>query len=338
MNTNNVCTAEILDDPNIDAVFIPLPNSLHFEWSIRAIRAGKHVLLEKPATSNATEANILFNLPELSKPDAPVLLEASHNRFHPSIQLFRSFISPADVVHVHTEGMIPWWLSDKNGIEFNYNLAGGSIAHMGTYNFSILRIVFDGEPEECLTCEPRVFGDGVHDRCDYDFKASFRFPNGGIGEATNTLRGPTIWKPSEARVMHREVVVPDKALPSTQEKVLTRQVTLHGFMQAFIWHRIDVQDSYVICNKADRQPVKKWVESKSHKAYTYKEAGIKFANVPGEDWWMSYRYQLEEFVNQVKNRRTQSWVSGEDSINQMKMIDMTYEKSGLGLRPMSSFR
>lgn len=52
---------------------------------------------------------------------------------------------------------------------------------------------------------------------------------------------------------------------------------------------------------------------------------------------MSYRYQLKEFVNRIKGRQTQYWVSGEDPVNQMKMIDVAYEKSGLGLRPTSSF-
>jgi predicted dehydrogenase len=337
MNANYVYTEEILDDPNIDAIFIPLPNSLHFEWAVRAIRAGKHVLLEKPSVSNATEANILFNLPELPQPNAPVLLEAFHSLFHPVVHLFRSFFNPADVVHVHTDSMVPWLLTAKDNIEFNYSLSGGSMMQLGTYNFAMLRIIFNDEPEECLTCDTSIFGDGVHDKCDYDFKARFRFPNGGIGEAMTSLRGPILWKPSEARVTTREVLVFDNALPATQEKVLTRQVTLHGFIHACAWHRIDVEDSYVIRNKGDRLPVKKWVESKSHKAYTYKEASGEFANLPGEDWWMSYRYQLEEFVNRVKGRQTQFWVNGVDSVNQMKMIDMAYEKSGLGLRPTSSF-
>ena len=53
---------------------------------------------------------------------------------------------------------------------------------------------------------------------------------------------------------------------------------------------------------------------------------------------MSYRYQLEEFVNRIKGSETQYWVTGEDSIKQMRMVDMAYEKSGLGLRPTSSYR
>ncbi|KAJ5740975.1 Oxidoreductase N-terminal [Penicillium malachiteum] len=329
---------EILEDPNIDAVLIPLPNSLHFEWAVRAIRAGKHVLLEKPSTSNATEAEILFNLPELSQPGAPVLLEAFHNRFHPAVHKFLSFITPSDVVHVHTDSMVPWLILDKDNIGFNYKLSGGSMMMLGTYNFGVIRMIFGDDPVECLTCEPGIFGDGIHDQCDTDFKAKFRFPNGGIAEASTTMRGPIWWKPSEARVTHKEVVVDNKSLPTTQEQVRTRLVTLHGFIHAFIWHRIDVKDTFVIRNKSDRRPIKTWTEAKSHKAYSYKEAAGEFANLPGEPWWMSYRYQLEEFVNRVKGRSTQYWVEGQDSWDQMKMIDMAYEKSGLGLRPTSDFR
>ncbi len=115
-------------------------------------------------------------------------------------------------------------------------------------------------------------------------------------------------------------------------------VTIHGFMHAVFWHRIDVKDSYVIRNKVDRRPVKAWTESASYKAYTYKEADADLIHAPGEAWWMSYRWQLECFVNRVKGRKTKSWVSGEDSVSQMKMLDMAYEKSGLGLRPTSDYR
>jgi predicted dehydrogenase len=127
---------------------------------VRAIRAGKHVLLEKPSTSNATEAGILFNLPELLQPNVPVLLEAFHNRFHPVVHKFRSFITPADVVHVHTDSMVPWLMLDKDNIRF-YKLAGGSIMMLGTHNFGIIRMVFDDNPVECLTCEPGIFDDGI---------------------------------------------------------------------------------------------------------------------------------------------------------------------------------
>lgn len=329
---------DVIDDPNIDAIFIPLPNSLHFEWAVRAVRAGKHVLLEKPSVNNQTEAEFLYGLPELSQPNAPVILEAFHNRFHPAIHKFLDFISPEDVVHVETDSMIPAWGTAPDNIEFNYKLGGGSMMMLGTYNFAILRMIFGAEPSECLTCDTTGFNDGIHDKCDTAFTAKFQFPNGGIGEVKATMRGPYMWKPSEAKVTHREVVVPDSSLPTGQEKVRSRVVTMHGLLHAIVWHRIDVKDSYVIREINSRRPIKTWTESTSHKAYTFEEAGGKFTGLPGEPWWMSYRFQLEAFVNRIKGRKSQYWITGADSVNQMKMLDMAYNKSGLGLRPTSDYR
>ncbi|KAI1350265.1 putative oxidoreductase [Xylaria sp. FL0043] len=327
----------IIDDPSIDAVLVPLPNGLHFEWAVRALRAGKHVLLEKPSVSNSHEAEILFNLPELAQPGGPVLLEAAHNRFHPSWLLFRSLFDPVDVTHVFTDSMIPWWATSKEDIHFNYKLAGGSLMAMGCYSFAVMREVFGAEPTGCIDCTTHHYTDGIHDKCDWDFRAKFSFPNGGIGEATSTLRGPTAWKPSHVAVTTRPIRVADSTLPSDHQKLRTRKITLHGYIQAIAWHRIDVVDSFEI-RKGNGHIIKQWTEKKSHKAYTFNEAGGQFAGLPGEPWWMSYRYQLEQFVNRVKGRQTLAWISHEDSVNNMKMVDMAYEKSGLGPRPSGAFK
>ena len=69
---------ELLDDPNIDAIYAPLPNSHHYELALRCIRVGKHLLLGKPSMSNGAEAERFFNLPQLSQPGASVLLDALH--------------------------------------------------------------------------------------------------------------------------------------------------------------------------------------------------------------------------------------------------------------------
>ena len=281
---------------------------------------------------------MLFNLPELDQPRAPVLLEAFHYRFHPIWSLFRSLINPADVVHVDTYSMIPWWMVTKDHIHFKYHLAGGTMMGMGTYNFAALRQIFDAEPEECLSCDVKAFTEGIHHDCDYEFKTKFRFPNGGTGEAYSTLQGPTIWHPSYATVTHRQVVVPDKTLPASQEKLVTREVTLHGFIHAIFWHRLDIKEAFEIRSKEDGRLIKKWKESRSQKAYTPREAGGELAHLDGEDHWMSFKYQLDQFVDKVKGRETRYWVSREDSILQMKMVDMAYEKSGLGVRPTSEFK
>ncbi|RVX73562.1 hypothetical protein B0A52_02450 [Exophiala mesophila] len=326
---------ELLDDPNIDAIYIPLPNSFHFEWAVRSIRAGKHVLLEKPAVSNSIEAEALFRLPELSQPNAPVLLEALHARFYPSWRLFQSLVSPADIEHVQTKTMIPWWGTSKGDIHFNYNLSGGTMMAMGTYNFAMIRGLFAAEPVECLECETHVYPEEAHKNCDIDFKAKFRFPNGGIAEAESTLHGPTIWRPSHATVTQREVPVKEPSLPADQTKMMKRELTLQGLLFGIVWHRIDIKDTYTIRHKD--KVLKTWTETESRKAYSFEDAGGEFAEFPGEAYWMSFRHMLEQFVNKVKGRPTQTWISTEDSISQMKMLDMAYEKSGLGTRPTSAY-
>lgn len=232
-----------------------------------------------------------------------------------------------------------WWGTKKEDIHFNYELAGGSIMAMGTYSMAALRMVFGAEPVECLECIVHEFPEEKHKKCDYDFNAKFKFPNGKIGEASTTLKGGTtaLFAGDHVTVMNKEVQVPDSKLPPTQKKFLRRELILHGFVHGVFWHRIDIKDSYTI-QGADGKVVKKWEEKKSHKAYTFAEAGGEFADLPGEVWWMSFRHQLEQFVNRVKGRPTQHWVDGQDSIAQMKMIDMAYEKSGLGIRPTSTYR
>ncbi|KAL8864726.1 MAG: hypothetical protein Q9174_007244, partial [Haloplaca sp. 1 TL-2023] len=91
----------LLDDPAIDAVYIGLVNSQHYEWAMKALEAGKHVLLEKPSVSNAREAEALFRSPLLRGPNGPVLLEAFHFPFHPAWKKFMSFVDSENVVNAH---------------------------------------------------------------------------------------------------------------------------------------------------------------------------------------------------------------------------------------------
>ena len=79
----------LLADPDIDAVYNPLPNSLHGPWTLRAIEAGKHVLCEKPFASNAAEADLVAAAAAVS---GLVVMEAMHYRYHPLIRRLRELV------------------------------------------------------------------------------------------------------------------------------------------------------------------------------------------------------------------------------------------------------
>ena len=131
---------------------------MHFEWALKSLQAGKHVLLEKPSTSNAVEAERLFrsNLFANDHGDGatsslPVLLEAFHTLFHPAFTKFLGLVKPADVVEGHAtlelmKGIIPI----EGDIRMDYDLSGGSLMDCGTYAVLALRRIFQEEPVECI--------------------------------------------------------------------------------------------------------------------------------------------------------------------------------------------
>lgn len=132
----------ILDDPAIDVVYIPTPNGLHFEWALKALAAGKHVLLEKPSTSNSEEAQMLFRSPLLLSPQsqpAPVMMEAFHSFFVPAWRLFMAAVDRPSLVHVHARALIPSFIAKDDDIRFDYGLAGGALMDVGKY---LARLLF----------------------------------------------------------------------------------------------------------------------------------------------------------------------------------------------------
>ncbi|WYZ35676.1 hypothetical protein EsH8_X_000323 [Colletotrichum jinshuiense] len=319
----------ILDDPSIDCVYIPLPNGLHYEWAVKALRAGKHVLLEKPSVSNAKEAEALFGLPLLREPGAPVLLEAFHYRFQPSWQLFLTLVDAGSVEHVKASAFIPWFAMPDDDIRFKYDLAGGALMDLGTYCVSAIRQTFKGDAEECLEAKFDTMP-SPEEKADCGWRIVWRMPGGATAETEGTLKaGLSGMGLPRLSVTHRETKVEDEKLPAGQEKTKKRRIEFANFMLGGAWHRIDIEDEYVVKRAGSGEVVKKWTEKESRKAYTFDEAGLEGV---GEGFWITYRHQLEQFVNRIKGRETNVWVDGEDSIAQMRMIDMAYEKAGLPLR------
>src|SRR5215207_6212922 len=94
---------DLLQDPEIDAIYNPLPNGLHAEWSIRALEAGKHVLCEKPIASNASEAT---QMAEAAERTGRVLVEAFHWRYHPLAARMREVVQTELGELRHVEAML----------------------------------------------------------------------------------------------------------------------------------------------------------------------------------------------------------------------------------------
>lgn len=336
----------LLDDPAIDAIYNPLPNGLHFEWTMKALAKGKHVLLEKPSTSNAREAEALFRSSLLAAQPGggggPVLMEAFHSRFTPAFQLFKAQLDPARIAHVHARALIPSLAFRDDDIRFVYDLAGGSCMDVGTYPLAAVREALAAEPEECLEADLQRLPPPADQRCDGLFRARLRFPGGATAEIEGGLRGSlTALSLPTVTVTHHPVVVTAEhehgaKVGEGEEVRRSRKVTFVNFMLSPHYHRIDVVDDYEVTKKGSPDKVaRRFTKKETKKAYTWKEMG---RDLPSEPWQSTYGHMLEQFVNKIRGREGSGvFISHEDSIAQMKALDLIYEKSGLGLRPTSNY-
>ncbi|KAI1146938.1 hypothetical protein F4825DRAFT_439119 [Nemania diffusa] len=339
---------DILDDPNIDCVYIPLPNGLHYTWAQRALKAGKHVLVEKPSVNNTTEAEWLFlssnptlpSSPSASSP--PAVLEAAHYAFHPAWTLFMSYVTPSAVENAKTSLWVPRWFFGPDDIRFNFDLGGGAMMDLGAYTASALTRIFGSVAEECVSCETNTIAGG-DPRCDRRYTAHYRFPNGGVGEMEGDLKAPLHKITPKVYVAHKPVVIdPAEAgvkIGDGEEVLRTRTIHFSNFVLPSAFHSIAVSDQFAVQAvgaAAGTPPRKAWKKNKTLTAYTWREAGLPgLETQPGEPHWSTYRYQLEQFVNKVRGRDTPQWVEGKDSVATMRMIDMAYTTAKLPLRPTS---
>jgi predicted dehydrogenase len=161
--------ADLLAEPGIDAIYNPLPNSLHAEWTIRALAAGKHVLCEKPLGSNAAEAEQMM---QAAQTNGRVLLEAFHYRYHPLAARIKQIVESGELGRLrHLEANFCVPLLRFGDIRYRYELGGGAMMDLGCYVVHMLRQLAGSEPEvvkaEARTSSPQV---------DRWMRAELRFP------------------------------------------------------------------------------------------------------------------------------------------------------------------
>jgi predicted dehydrogenase len=226
---------ELLADPRIDAIYNPLPNSMHVLWSIKALQAGKHVLCEKPLATSAAEAHVLLDtarqFPHLK------VMEAFMYRFHPQWRRARQLVSAGRVGSLRTiQSFFSYHLDDPRDIRNMDEYGGGGMLDIGCYTISLARFIFGSEPG-------RVFGMLEYDpRYKVDRLASGLLD---FGSGTSTFTCATQLAPhqrvnifgSEGRI---EIEVPFNAPPDRPCKIWYE----HG--DAIEEIVFDVSDQYTI--------------------------------------------------------------------------------------------
>ncbi|MBI4672922.1 MAG: Gfo/Idh/MocA family oxidoreductase [Chloroflexi bacterium] len=173
----------LVNDPDIDAIYNPLPNALHYEWTIKALRAGKHVLCEKPLASNAREAE---EMARIAAETGLVLMEAFHYRYHPLMQRVQEIVANDEIGMVRemqADFFIPLFLRPKD-IRFNYALAGGGAMDTGCYCINFLRAIAGTEP-----AVTRAAAREMPKQIDRVMHAEFRFENGVTAKMGCSLAG-----------------------------------------------------------------------------------------------------------------------------------------------------
>lgn len=137
---------ELLADKEIDAVYIPLPNHLHVPWSIKSLKAGKHVLVEKPIGLSSIEAEKLME--ESRKYPQLKIMEAFMYRHHPQWIKAKELVKSGVIGKVKTiQSFFSFYDDDPNTIVNNKEYGGGSLMDIGCYPISLSRFIYNSEPE-----------------------------------------------------------------------------------------------------------------------------------------------------------------------------------------------
>lgn len=176
----------LLKDPDIDAVYVPLPNTLHCEWVVNAANEGKHVLCEKPLV---TEIGQLEKVKKAALSNRVTIFEAFMYLHHPQTRSVMDIIKSGRIGAVHhINSWLDYYLpiEEAENIRLNPSLGGGGIWDVGVYPNS-LSIVFadDGMPNEVYCCQSP--GDTGVDIRTY---AQMKFSNGTVTQFSASIRSP----------------------------------------------------------------------------------------------------------------------------------------------------
>ena len=175
----------LLDDPDIEVIYNPLPNHLHAEWSIRALQAGKHVLCEKPIATNVEEARAMQAAATQS---GRLLIEAFHYRYHPLAARMKEIVASGELGAIrHLEAKFCVFIPGRKDIRFAYSTGGGAFMDVGCYAVNVCRFLAGSEPL-VQSASARL----IQPQVDHWMTSELQFPGGISASVTVSLRSQ-IW-------------------------------------------------------------------------------------------------------------------------------------------------
>jgi predicted dehydrogenase len=175
----------LITDPEVDAIYNPLPNGLHGRWTRAALAAGKHVLCEKPFTANAAEAR---EIADLATQSDRVVMEAFHYRYHPLALRIEEIIASGELGRLQrVEAAMCFPLPKFSDIRYNFALAGGATMDAGCYAVHMVR-TFGGSTPEVVSAQAKLRDKQV----DRAMTAELQFAEGHTGRIRTSMWSSTL--------------------------------------------------------------------------------------------------------------------------------------------------
>ncbi|MGA8046321.1 MAG: Gfo/Idh/MocA family oxidoreductase [Dermatophilaceae bacterium] len=320
--------ASVLDDPEVEVVYNPLPHGLHAPWNIRAIEAGKHVLTEKPSAANAEQARVVREVLRVAhgrvdggrvddggadggRADGGdlVFMEGFHYPYHPMFRRVVELIESGvvgDVRHIDVPLLMPDPGADDP--RWQWDLAGGSVMDLGCYSLSCLKLLgerFCGGTPVVVSAEAQTRAEDG--RVDERLFARVAFPSGATGSGGSDMAADDWAFTLVVTGSEGEIVVPAFPLPHQDDRITVRA---GGSSTAVARTRPAEFAELAVERDGDR------VERLGSRS--------------------SYTYQLEALTAAVRDGAPVV-TDADFAVGVMELIDSAYAAAGLPPRPSTAF-
>lgn len=208
----------VLDDPEVEAIYNPLANGLHGPWNLRALAAGKHVLTEKPSTSNAAEAE---QVRDAVRTSGLVFMEAFHYAYHPVMRRLQELVAKGELGELqHVEATMVMPPPPDNDPRWSLPLAGGAVMDVGCYALHAQRMF-----AQLAGGAPRLLGARAGERkrlpgVDEWLNADLEFPNGATGTVRTSMASENVEFSLKVVGSRGEAFAPFYVLPQNDDRVI----------------------------------------------------------------------------------------------------------------------